>query len=38
LLLDNIAAQCCDNSLKSKSTSPFSSLEALVGESLQTKD
>jgi hypothetical protein len=39
VLLDNIAAQCCDISLKSNSTSPFSSLEALVGESLhrQTK-
>ena len=37
LLLDNIAAQRCNISLKSNSTSPFYSLEAL-GESLQTKE
>ena len=33
-----IAAQHCNISIKSNGTSPFSSLEALAGESLQTKE
>jgi hypothetical protein len=37
LLLDNIVAQHYNISLKSNNTSPFSSLEALAGESLHRR-